>query len=61
MQEQLNLEVPTDYAYAKISSSAMLVDVSISVWTARKLDKKVSAEVDVAKSTKTKAGNYHKN
>ena len=61
MQEQLNLNVPTDYAYAKISSSAMLVDLSISVWTARKLDKKVSEEVDSAKSTKTRAGNYHKN
>ena len=50
-----------DFAYAKISSSAMLVDVSISVWTGRKLDKAVSAEIDQAKSTKTKAGNYHKN
>lgn len=39
----------------------MLVDISISVWTARKLDKKVSEEVDSAKSTKTRAGNYHKN
>jgi hypothetical protein len=60
-QSVLNLEVPSDYAYAKISSSAMLVDISISVWTARKLDKKVSEEVDSAKSTKTRAGNYHKN
>jgi hypothetical protein len=50
-----------DYAYSKISSSAMLVDVSISVWTGRKLDKSVSAEIDSAKQTKTKAGNYHKN
>jgi hypothetical protein len=50
-----------DYAYASISSSAMLVDVGISVWTGRKLDKQVSAEIDQAKSTKTKAGNYHKN
>ena len=50
-----------DFAYSKISSSAMLVDLSISVWTARKLDKNVSAEVDASKNTKTKAGNYHKN
>ena len=50
-----------DYAYSKISSSAMLVDIGISVWTGRKLDKQVSAEIDQAKSTKTKAGNYHKN
>lgn len=50
-----------DYAYASISSSAMLVDLGISVWTGRKLDKQVSAEIDSAKSTKAKAGNYHKN
>jgi hypothetical protein len=44
-----------------IASSAMLVELSISTWTARKLDKKVSAEVDNAKGTKTQAGNYNKN
>jgi hypothetical protein len=44
-----------------IASSAMLVELSISTWTARKLDKKVSAEVDSAKGTKTNAGNYNKN
>jgi hypothetical protein len=44
-----------------IASSAMLVELSISTWTARKLDKRVSAEVDVAKGTKTHAGNYNKN
>ena len=61
MTTQLNLEVPSDYAYSKISSSAMLVDLSLSVWTGRKLDKSVSAEVDVSKNTKARAGNYHKN
>ena len=50
-----------DYAYSKISSSAMLVDLSLSVWTGRKLDKTVSAEVDASKNTKARAGNYHKN
>jgi len=60
-QMQLNLEVPSDYAYSKISSSAMLVDLSLSVWTGRKLDKTVSAEVDASKNTKGRAGNYHKN
>ena len=50
-----------DYAYSKISSSAMLTDLSMSTWTARKLDKKVSSEIDSAKNTKSKAGNYHKN
>lgn len=44
-----------------IASSAMLVELSISTWTARKLDKRVSAEVDANKSTKTRAGNYNKN
>jgi len=43
-----------------IQDSAMLVDLNISVWTGRKQDKKVSEEIDVAKSTKGKAGNYHK-
>ena len=64
-QMQLNLNnggMPSDdYAYSKISSSAMLVDLSLSVWTGRKLDKSVSAEVDVSKNTKGRAGNYHKN
>jgi len=42
-----------------IATSSMLVELNISCWTARKLDKKVSEEVDAAKSTKTRAGNYH--
>jgi hypothetical protein len=58
---ETTLDVSSDYAYSKISSSAMLVDLSISVWTGRKLDKNVSAEVDASKNTKGKAGNYHKN
>lgn len=44
-----------------IASSAMLVELNISTWTARKLDKKVSAEVDLAKGTKTSAVNVNKN
>lgn len=43
-----------------ISSSAMLVELNISVWTGRKLDKQVSAEIDVSKGTTTRAGNYNK-
>lgn len=46
---------------SKLSSSAVLVNLSLSVWSGRKLDKRVSQEVDEAKSTKTRAGNYHKN
>lgn len=43
-----------------ISSSAMLVDLNISLWTGRKLDRDVSAEIDHVKSATTRAGNYHK-
>jgi hypothetical protein len=43
-----------------IATSAMQVELNISCWTARKLDRKVSEEVDTAKHTKVKAGNYHK-
>jgi len=57
----MNLMNDNDFAYSKISSSAMLVDLSLSVWTGRKLDKSVSAEVDASKNTKGRAGNYHKN
>lgn len=57
----MNLLNDNDFAYSKISSSAMLVDLSLSVWTGRKLDKTVSAEVDLSKGAKGRAGNYHKN
>jgi hypothetical protein len=43
-----------------IGSNAMLIDLNISVWTGRKMDKKVSEEIDATKSTKARAGNYHK-
>lgn len=44
-----------------IHTSAMLVELNISTWTARKLDKRVSQEIDLDKNTKTRAGNYNKN
>ena len=44
-----------------IASSAMLVELSIRSWTARKLDKRVSSEVDTAKGTKTRVINANKN
>ena len=44
-----------------IASSAVLVSLNISVWTGRKLDKQVSAEIDNDKNTRVRAGNYHKN
>ena len=44
-----------------IGSNAMLVELNIPLWTARKMDKKVSEEVDNAKGTHARGGNYHKN
>jgi hypothetical protein len=44
-----------------IASSAMLVELSISTWTARKLDKKVSTQVDNDNGAKTKVVNANKN
>lgn len=43
-----------------IQNSAMLVDLNISVWTGRKMDKRVSDEIGVAKNAKGRVGNYHK-
>ena len=51
----------TTFNVASISSSAVLVSLNISVWTGRKLDKQVSAEIDADKHTRVRAGNYHKN
>jgi hypothetical protein len=45
---------------ASIASSAVLVTLTISVWTGRKIDKKVSAEIDADHSTQVRAGNYNK-
>jgi hypothetical protein len=44
-----------------IASSAMLVELSISTWTARKLDKKISTQVDLDNGAKTKVVNANKN
>jgi len=46
---------------SRLTGSALIVNLSLSVWTGRKLDKRVSEEVDQQNSTKTRAGNYHKN
>lgn len=46
---------------AKLTSSALVVTLNLSVWTGRKLDKQVSREIDSEKHTKVPAGNYHKN
>src|SRR6056297_1955637 len=44
-----------------ISSSAMLVDLSISTWTARKLDKGVTDEVNTSKHASQQASRVNKN
>jgi len=43
-----------------INKTSVLVDLNISTWTGRKLDKRVSDEIDASKNTKTRAGNYNK-
>jgi len=43
-----------------IQNSAMLIELNVSMWTGRKMDKRVSDEIDVAKNTKARGGNYHK-
>ncbi len=44
-----------------IASSAMLVEVSVSSWTARKLDRGVTDEVNKAKHAVLGAGRFNKN
>lgn len=43
-----------------IQNSAVIVNLNIGVWTARKMDKRASEQVDANNNTKVKAGNYHK-
>lgn len=43
-----------------LASSAMLSTLSVTLWTARKTDKIVSAQIDEANKTLARAGNYHK-
>ena len=56
---QLNLSNITTQT-PSISSSAMLVELNISVWTGRKFDKGVSAEVAFNKQADNNSGNYNK-
>lgn len=46
---------------SKLSGSSLIVNLNLSVWTARKQDKRVAEEIDQQKSTRTRAGNYSKN
>lgn len=43
-----------------IHNNSVLVDLNIRVWTGRKMDKRVSEQVDASNNTKARAGNYHK-
>lgn len=60
MSTVIGCNVTSGQSIPSISSSAMLVELNISVWTGRKLDKGVSAEIDAQKQTTTRAGNYNK-
>jgi hypothetical protein len=44
-----------------LATNALLVELNIGNWTARKNDRSVSEEFDLQKGTKTRAGNYNKN
>ena len=44
-----------------ISSSAILVELSIGTWTARKLDKSVTEEVNTSKRASSAASRVNKN
>lgn len=57
----MQLQTTTNANVSTLSSSALIVNLSLSVWTGRKLDKRVSEEVDQQNSTRTRAGNYTKN
>jgi hypothetical protein len=59
-QGEINMTTVNQIDSVGIATSSMLVELNISCWTARKLDKKVSEEIDTAKNTNVKAGNYHK-
>jgi hypothetical protein len=46
---------------SELSTKAMLVSLHVSVWSARKFDKKVTGEVAEQHNTTDKAGRYNKN
>ena len=56
----LNIQTPEVVA-PSISSSAMIVDYSASVWTARKKDKKASEDVNYVNNAENGVANVSKN
>lgn len=59
MQTGMNLEMPEHLI--SLASSAVLVSVDISVWSATKQDRGISDEVTTAKNADKSAGRYVKN
>ena len=59
--EQALTATPDVANIPSISSSAMLVQLNVSVWTARKQDKAATAKVAREAGASAKAGNYNKN
>lgn len=57
----MQLQTTTNVNVSTLPSSSLVVNLSLSIWTGRKLDKRVSEEVDQQNSTRTRAGNYTKN
>lgn len=47
-------------APGKLNARAMLVSLNISLWTARKLDKRITAEVNTQHNASNDAGRYNK-
>ena len=60
-QTQTQTQTTTNVSVSTLPSSSLVVNLSLSIWTGRKLDKRVSEEVDQQNSTRTRAGNYTKN
>jgi len=50
----------TPQASSNLFKRCILVKLNVSAYSGRKLDKRVSAEIDEQKQTKTKGGNYNK-
>lgn len=57
----MQTQTTTNVSVSTLPSSSLVVNLSLSIWTGRKLDKRVSEEVDQQNSTRTRAGNYTKN
>ena len=59
--EQSLTATPNVANVPSIGSGGILVQLNVSVWTARKKDKVASAKVARDSGASTKAGNYNKN